>query len=941
MSGRTFAEPKKKNSEAFSPIFGKKLGQAINPKSADRGHDILSPCFEHNFAKVRVESGRSFKQSCPLALSGPTYCPFGGACHTCPPKLQTKLTISKPGDKDEQESDRVASFITDKTSLAPNLSIRERSTHPIQRQETKKPLTEEEKYKEAAKKILEAFLETPVGKRITDKAKELGEDFVSTLPGKVVTGVAAAGVLTAIVAKNIELPIQPLPIPLDKAAPGLSMKITYEGPVRHPTAASIAFTYEFGGAKKRGKKPAKTKSERTREETAHLAHEQFKFRESLKTPEQKAEDEAFMQSYILHKTSDPTSPLYIPDLVPQKEALKLEGKKWEEETPLQRKEKNLRESTTGVPSIVPDVLRSPGQPLDSEARAYFEPRFGHDFSQVRVHTDAKAAESARAMNALAYTVGHDLVFEAGQYKPRTSEGHRLLSHELAHIVQQEDGVSNLEGKMGLSLSGGREESEAEQASKAIMQRQRLSPLSRTNLNISCQAKAGSASKGKTSSKTKNDPIVLIKINITGGKVTFVTLSGKGYEGTVDTDLEPGSYKLIPDIAAKKWIIPGTDPGLRFYVDLEEVDPWGLAYSKSLRLEVIQGEKKDIPWGEVAKMEETLLIEGDPMDHPNYIQNVIKGVGIFGWGGPFRLDRKIVNGMGVDSIYLPRNEVNLDNNPLKGVVGALNLVYKSRFAADAALSALGVSGMYSFYIGPGGYIYPTIISDTTAPVLCSALRKALEMEHTDAKAAEKLSIDLLLFYIGVRFPIRTGKLPKGTSIPKATVGGLAAAGGKSKLVFVEIGAGDLRASIELAKKGGVKVIAVDPVAPAASTIKELEAVGGTYIKGTAKNLSPGTADHVFQYLPWKITGTGGRLSIEGTGTWSLVEDTVKLLKPNGAAHFVTEEFKTAEFLAGEASKRGIKAVITETTAGAAAPGASGAGIPEFSSASKVWLVNIYK
>jgi hypothetical protein len=65
-----------------------------------------------------------------------------------------------------------------------------------------------------------------------------------------------------------------------------------------------------------------------------------------------------------------------------------------------------------------------------------ESRFGYDFSQVRVHTDAKAAESAKAVNAVAYTVGHNVVFGARQYSPKTSEGKRLLTHELTHVVQQ-------------------------------------------------------------------------------------------------------------------------------------------------------------------------------------------------------------------------------------------------------------------------------------------------------------------------------------------------------------------------------------------------------------------------------------------------------------------------------------------------------------------------
>ena len=89
-----------------------------------------------------------------------------------------------------------------------------------------------------------------------------------------------------------------------------------------------------------------------------------------------------------------------------------------------------------APSIVDEVIRSPGQPLDPPTRAFMEPRFGHDFSQVRIHTDAKAAESARAVNALAYTVGRDVVFGAGKYAPQSHEGRRLMAHELTHVVQQ-------------------------------------------------------------------------------------------------------------------------------------------------------------------------------------------------------------------------------------------------------------------------------------------------------------------------------------------------------------------------------------------------------------------------------------------------------------------------------------------------------------------------
>jgi Domain of unknown function (DUF4157)/Bacterial toxin 34 len=81
-------------------------------------------------------------------------------------------------------------------------------------------------------------------------------------------------------------------------------------------------------------------------------------------------------------------------------------------------------------------LRGGGQPLSEPMRAFFEPRFGHDFSRVRVHSDGRAAESASAVNALAFTLGQNVVFGSGRYAPNTVEGRNLLAHELTHVVQQ-------------------------------------------------------------------------------------------------------------------------------------------------------------------------------------------------------------------------------------------------------------------------------------------------------------------------------------------------------------------------------------------------------------------------------------------------------------------------------------------------------------------------
>ena len=93
-------------------------------------------------------------------------------------------------------------------------------------------------------------------------------------------------------------------------------------------------------------------------------------------------------------------------------------------------------ASPSAPLIVRDVLRDSGQPLDPPSRAFFEAPYGHDFGAVRVHADALASDSARALDAEAYTVGDHIAFGSGRYRPGTPGGRRLIAHELAHVVQQ-------------------------------------------------------------------------------------------------------------------------------------------------------------------------------------------------------------------------------------------------------------------------------------------------------------------------------------------------------------------------------------------------------------------------------------------------------------------------------------------------------------------------
>jgi hypothetical protein len=111
--------------------------------------------------------------------------------------------------------------------------------------------------------------------------------------------------------------------------------------------------------------------------------------------------------------------------------------KEEEDEKLQTK----AESAT-TPQVTPALesqlhsLRGGGRPLPESTRNFFEPRFGQDFSQVRIHTDAQAAQAARSVNARAFTVGKDVVLGEGQYSPDSDSGRRLLAHELVHVRQQ-------------------------------------------------------------------------------------------------------------------------------------------------------------------------------------------------------------------------------------------------------------------------------------------------------------------------------------------------------------------------------------------------------------------------------------------------------------------------------------------------------------------------
>ena len=156
-------------------------------------------------------------------------------------------------------------------------------------------------------------------------------------------------------------------------------------------------------------------------------------------------------------------------------------------TTLHREAETQDESSTVASSMVQEALDSRGEPLDQATRSFMEPRFGHDFSKVRVHRD-ETVKAARAVSALAYTVGQDIVFGAGQYSPQSSEGKKVLAHELAHTIQQGSSVQRLPDRLETTSPSDRAEQEADAAAESVL-----------------QGKSLSASEGNDTHEGKEDP----------------------------------------------------------------------------------------------------------------------------------------------------------------------------------------------------------------------------------------------------------------------------------------------------------------------------------------------------------------------------------------------------------------------------------------------------
>jgi hypothetical protein len=337
--------------------------------------------------------------------------------------------VSRPHDAAEREADRAANVVAGGGnvrgwSFTSTARARQAADPTVHRQDTAakdEERTDRDAYAEAAAKVGEALLETEAGKelkrRIIESPPVQKLKAAATTPAGIAVGLAAvAGGATGLALAEKPLPFQPPSVPLDVVRPGLSLQVKVEGPLNAPTYAGLTITYA-PKAKPKPTTPAPMPGPvapvRSAAEEAQLS--------------QAAIDYVVQQQANRFTSQVPVMQL---ELLPRAAG----SKRTEEEgTPVQRAAETA--SATGQARARVDTgIAGSGRPLTASVRHVMEPRFGHDFSAVRLHGDAGAAAAAASVDARAFTVGHDIVASAGTDLEASP---RLLAHELAHVVQHD------------------------------------------------------------------------------------------------------------------------------------------------------------------------------------------------------------------------------------------------------------------------------------------------------------------------------------------------------------------------------------------------------------------------------------------------------------------------------------------------------------------------
>jgi hypothetical protein len=342
--------------------------------------------------------------------------------------------VSRPGDAAEREAHRAADVVAHGGSVTSwsFSALPVGDPVSVQRDEAPKEKAEDEKYLESLKTTGEAVLATKEGKAVkerilSDPVVKAMTDAASSTPGKIAAGTAVVGGVTALAATGKSLPVQPPEMRLDRITPGLSAKVTYQGPVNAPTFVGLTVTYkeQLPETKRApGVDPIAA-------DISRLKAQQEMFRPVGEKAAAKAEEDRMVAAWVASRKLPGAPPGFTIPLMPP---------------PTRQQDESVQqaaESESADPpaqAFVGDALASPGRPLDAATRRSMEARFGNDFAGVRIHDDATASATAAHTEASAFTVGQHIVFGTGRYEPTTPAGRHLLAHELAHVVQQSRGT---------------------------------------------------------------------------------------------------------------------------------------------------------------------------------------------------------------------------------------------------------------------------------------------------------------------------------------------------------------------------------------------------------------------------------------------------------------------------------------------------------------------
>jgi hypothetical protein len=362
--------------------------------------------------------------------------------------IQTKLKIGQPGDKYEQEADRVAEQVM---RMPESACLECEKEQPIRRKpaiihlSVQRQVEKEDEEERVQPKSITLLTNYSIIRKQANEEKKEEEEVAQAKP--------LAEQITPLVQRQVEEeeeeePVQAKSISTQNIFPvqrQAEEEEKEEEPIQtKPLVGQITplVQKQAEEEEKMEEEPVQAKSiaaqiapsvqRQAEDEEEEEEPIQPKSIGSQMTPlvQRQAEEEKEEEEPVQTK---PSFEQIIPSI--QRQVAKEEEEKEEEPVQTQRSSGKTSTVTSGLESGI-NAMKGRGRPLDTDTRAFFEPRFGVDFSGVRVHTGTEAVEMNRRLNSQAFTHGRDIYFSSGRYNPATPSGKRLLAHELTHVVQQ-------------------------------------------------------------------------------------------------------------------------------------------------------------------------------------------------------------------------------------------------------------------------------------------------------------------------------------------------------------------------------------------------------------------------------------------------------------------------------------------------------------------------